>query len=195
MAITDMQAQPVELWLRSLPLAPRSKSEIRALMGRLFDCAMWRGDIPTQLNPMKLVRVRTRKPRSLTVEEFQKMLRHLPEPFRTLALVCACFGLRISECLGLKWGDVNWLDKTLSVQRGVVRNRIGDCKTVGSEQSLFTSPEMLDVLNTWRQRSQFASESDCIFALHRLNSADCHGRRTARVTHTRKPQPLRESGT
>src|SRR5271156_2860509 len=130
---------------------------------------LWRGDIPTQLNPMKLVRVpaaskRTRKPRSLTVEEFQKMLRHLPEPFRTVALVCACFGLRISECLGLKWGDVNWLDTTLSVQRGVVRNRIGDCKTVGSEQSLFISPEMLEVLKTWRQRSQFASESDWIFA-------------------------------
>jgi integrase len=138
-------------------------------MGRLFNCAMWRGDVPAQLNPMSLVRVpgaskRIRKPRSLTVEEFQKMLPHLAEPFRTIALVCACFGLRISECLGLKWGDVNWLDAKLSIQRGVVRNRIGDCKTIGSEQSLFISPEKLDVLKTWRQRSQFASESDWIFA-------------------------------
>ncbi|MBZ5550459.1 MAG: site-specific integrase [Acidobacteriia bacterium] len=167
--ITAMQAQPVELWLRSLPLAARSKSEIRALMGRLFDCAMWRGDIPTQFNPMKLVRVpgaskRTRKPRSLTVDEFQKMLPHLPEPFRTIALVCACFGLRISECLGLKWCDVDWLNTKLSIQRGIVRNRIGDCKTVGSEQSLFISPEMLDVLKTWRQTTQFAADSDWVFA-------------------------------
>ncbi len=169
MAITDLQAQPVELWLRSLPLAARSKSEVRALMGRLFDCALWRRDIPTQLNPMKLVRVpgaskRSRKPRSLTVEEFQKMLPHLPEPFRTVAIICACFGLRISECLGLKWGDVNWFDATLSIQRGVVRSRIDDCKTVGSEQSLFTSPEMLDVLKAWRQITRFASESDWVFA-------------------------------
>jgi integrase len=167
--ITAMQAQPVELWLRSLPLAARSKSEIRALMGRLFDCAMWRGDIPTQFNPMKLVRVpgaskRTRKPRSLTVDEFQKMLPHLSEPFRTIALVCACFGLRISECLGLTWGDVSWLDTKLSIQRGIVRNRIGDCKTVGSEQSLFISPEMLEVLKTWRQTTQFAADSDWVFA-------------------------------
>jgi integrase len=167
--ITAMQAQPVELWLRSLPLAARSKSEVRALMGRLFDCAMWRADIPTQLNPMKLVRIpgaskRTKKPRSLTVAEFQKMLPHLPEPFRTIALVCACFGLRISECLGLRWSDVDWLDAKLSVQRGIVRNRVDDCKTVGSEQSLFISPEMLDVLKNWRQRSRFASESDWVFA-------------------------------
>jgi integrase len=167
--IAALQAQPVELWLQSLPLAARSKSEIRALMGRLLACGMWRGDIQVQLNPMTLVRVpgaskRTRKPRSLTVAEFQKMLAELSEPFRTIALVCACFGLRISECLGLQWGDVNWLDAKLSIQRGVVRNRIGDCKTVGSEQSLFISPEMLAVLKTWRQRTQFASESDWVFA-------------------------------
>jgi integrase len=45
-----------------------------------------------------------------------------------------------------------------------VRNRISDCKTIGSEQSLFISPEMLDVLKTWRQITQFASESDWVFA-------------------------------
>lgn len=167
--ISAMQAQPVELWLRSLPLAARSKSELRALMGRLFDCAMWRGDIPTQINPMSLVRIpgaskRTRKPRSLTVEEFQKMLPHLAEPFRTIALVCACFGLRISECLALKWSDINWLDSKLTVERGIVRHRVGDCKTVGSEQAIFISPEMLGVLKSWRQITQFASESDWVFA-------------------------------
>jgi integrase len=167
--ITAMQAQPVELWLRSLPLAARSKSEIRALMGRLLACAMWRGDIPTQLNPMKLVRVpgaskRTRKPRSLTVEEFQKMLPHLSEPFRTIAIICACFGLRISECLALRWSDIDWLDSKLTVERGIVRHRVGDCKTLESEQAIFISPEMLGVLKMWRQITQFASESDWVFA-------------------------------
>ena len=68
---------------------------------------MWAGHVPVERNPMELVTVRgatkrTRKPRSLTVEEFQRFIRHLEEPFRTLALVCLCFGLRISECLALK---------------------------------------------------------------------------------------------
>ena len=45
---------------------------------------------------------RTRQPRSLTVEEFQKFVARLDEPFRLISLVCVCFGLRISECLGLK---------------------------------------------------------------------------------------------
>lgn len=44
------------------------------------------------------------------------------------------------------------------------RQRIGECKTIGSEQSLFISPEMLEVLKTWRQSTQFSSPNDWVFA-------------------------------
>jgi len=37
---------------------------------------------------------------------FRKFLAKLEEPFRSISLVSVCFGLRISECLGLKWSDV-----------------------------------------------------------------------------------------
>jgi integrase len=64
---------------------------------------------------MELVRVkgatkRMRKPRSLSVEEFRNLVERVEEPFRTIAVVCVCFGLRISECLALKWSDVNCLN-------------------------------------------------------------------------------------
>jgi hypothetical protein len=40
---------------------------------------MWRGDVPTQRNPMESVTIkggskRTSKPRSLTVDEFQRFV-------------------------------------------------------------------------------------------------------------------------
>lgn len=65
---------------------------------------MWRGDITTQRNPIELVTVkgatkRKRQPRSLIVEEFRAFAANLSEPFRTIALLCVCLGLRISECL------------------------------------------------------------------------------------------------
>lgn len=167
--VTDMQAQRVELWLRGLPLSPRSKSDIRALLRRLWDCAMWRGDIPTQRNPMELVRIpgaskRTRKPRVLTVDEYRTLLAGLREPFRTVALLGGCFGLRISECLGLKWGDVDWLGCSLRIQRGIVRNRVADCKTVGSERALPIDAAVLEQLKRWKTRSQFTAETDWVFA-------------------------------
>jgi integrase len=63
---------------------------------------MWRGDVPIQRNPMELVTIkgaskRMKRPRSLTVEEFQVLIEQLEEPFRTMALVCVCFGLRIQK--------------------------------------------------------------------------------------------------
>ena len=88
----------------------------------------------------------------------------LEEPIRTVALVCVSFGLRISEALALKWSDVDWLNGTLRVERGIVRQRIRSVKTAESEQKVSAGPEMLQVMNSWRQTTTFASESDWIFA-------------------------------
>src|SRR5437016_12283265 len=53
--LSDMQARPVELWLLSLNLSPKSKMHIRELLHGLWEYAMWRGDVVTQRNPMELV--------------------------------------------------------------------------------------------------------------------------------------------
>ena len=167
--ITDVQARPVELWLQSLALSPRSKSSIRGLLHLLLDYAQWRGDLTVQRNPMELVTIkgaskRTKKPCSLTVEEFQRFVPHLNEPFRTIALTCVCFGLRISECLALKWGDVDWLSGKLSIQRGIVRQRIGDVKTDYSQKAVTVSQPVIEVLKLWKQTTQFSAQEDWIFA-------------------------------
>ncbi len=167
--ITGLQARPVELWLRSLPIAPKSKAHVRALIKALWDYAMWRGELPVQRNPMELVRIvcaskRQRKPRSLTVEEFQKFVQQLEEPFRTMALVCVCFGLRISECLALKWSDVDWLNGRLSVERGIVRQNVGDVKTANSQKTMSIDAELLAILKAWKQASQFSAAEDWMFA-------------------------------
>lgn len=168
-SITDVQARPVELWLGSLALSPKSRVHIRGLMRVLWDYAMWRGDVPTQRNPMELVTIkgatkRIRKPRSLTVEEFQKFIQHLQEPFRTMALLCVCFGLRISECLALKWSDVDWLNARLRVERGIVRQQVNDVKTVNSERLMSIDGELLEVLKVWKQATQFGADDDWMFA-------------------------------
>jgi integrase len=167
--ITDMQARPVELWLESLTLAAKSRAHLRGTISILWDYAMWRGDVPTQRNPMELVTIkgaskRTRKPRSLTVEEFQQFVCHLEEPFHTISLVCVCFGLRISEALALKWGDVDWLNGLLRVERGIVEQKVDEVKTTGSRRALHITAEMLDTLKQWKQTIQFSAQEDWVFA-------------------------------
>lgn len=167
--ITALQARPVELWLQSLTLSPKSRVHVRGLLRYLWEFAMWRGDIPAQRNPMELVKIkgatkRTRTPRSLTVEEFQKFIQELEEPIRTIALVCVCFGLRISECLALKWSDVDWLNCKLRVERGIVRQTVDDVKTVYSERPMAIDKEMLEALKVWKLTTQFSGDDDWIFA-------------------------------
>jgi len=130
---------------------------------------MWSGTLEIGRNPVSLVRVqgatrRTRKPRSLTVEQFNALLAEVHEPFATIALLCACLGLRISEALALKWSDVDWLGSRLSIRRGIVEQIVDDCKTEGSEKTFVLSPELLARLKTRKLESTFGGPDDWVFA-------------------------------
>jgi integrase len=167
--ITDLQARPVELWLESLSLAPKSKVHIRGILSALWNFAMWKQDVPMQVNPISLVTIkgaskRIRQPRILTVEQFRLLISHLREPFGTMALMCVCFGLRISEALALKWADVDWLNGTLQVERGIVQQIVDDVKTDDSRRKLTFANDLLDVLKIWKQATQFSASEDWIFA-------------------------------
>jgi integrase len=167
--VNEVQPRPVELWLRQLKLSPKSKSHVRNMMHVLMEFAMWSGVLEIGRNPIELVVLkgatrRTRQPRSLTVEQFQKLIVQLKEPFRTMALVCVCFGLRISECLALRWSDVDWLDGKLRIERGIVEQNVDDVKTDGSRKSLNIDKELLELLKLWKQKTQFSSSEDWIFA-------------------------------
>jgi integrase len=168
--ITTVQARPVELWLQSLTLTPKSRAHIRGLLSILRDFAAWRGDVPMQRNPMELVTVkgpskRMRKPHSMAVEEFQKFIAQLRrEPFHTIALMCVCLGLRISECLGLRWSDVDWLNGKLTAERGIVRQHVDDVKTEMSQRQMSLDAGLPDILKAWKQTTQFSAQDDWVFA-------------------------------
>ncbi len=167
--IRDVQPRPVELWLRELALAPKSKTHVRSLMHGLVEFAMWAGLLDMSLNPISLVQNKgatrkVRKARSLTVEQFHALLKELHEPFATLALICVCLGLRISEALALRWSDVDWLEARLSIGRGIVEQIVDNVKTEGSAKTLSLASELLDRLKSWRQLSEFSGAEDWIFA-------------------------------
>jgi integrase len=109
---------------------------------------------------------RVRKPRSLTVEQFQQLLEILGKDicWRTMLLLAVSFGLRISEVLGLKWKDVDWLGKTLRIERGVVKQIVDDVKSSHSARVMVCADELLEVLKRWKQTTQFSEAEDWMFA-------------------------------
>jgi integrase len=92
------------------------------------------------------------------------LVSHLREPYNTIALLCVCFGLRISEALALKWTDIDWLNGTLRVERGIVQQVVDDVKTDDSRKTLTISDDLLGVLRGWKQATQFSGPEDWVFA-------------------------------
>jgi integrase len=162
--LTELKPDPVRLWLRDLPISPKSKRNVRGILGILWDYGMLKEIVPVGRNPMELVRIKgTKKTRTmlkdLTAEQFQALLKVLGEDvcLRTMVLVALSFGLRISEVLGLKWRDVDWLGKTLTIERGVVKQIVDDVKTEESARTMPIATDLLEVLMHWKQSSQFSS--------------------------------------
>lgn len=168
-AIQAVQPRPVELWLRSLRLSPKSKTHVRSLLHSLVEFAMWSGQLEISRNPISLVQNigatrRVRKARSLTVEQFHTLLRELHEPFATMGLLCVCLGLRISEALAIRWTDIDWLGSRLCIRRGIVEQVVDDVKTEGSAKTFTIAGQLLDRLKTWKQLTKFSEAEDWVFA-------------------------------
>jgi len=102
--LSAIRAVEVELWLRTLPLARASRAKIRNLMSVLFNHAR-RHDF-TDHNPITLVRQSAKRrtvPEVLLPSEINLLVPSLRDRERTLVLLAAGTGLRMSELFGLKW--------------------------------------------------------------------------------------------
>jgi integrase len=108
-------------------------------------------------NPMRLVAVKAglnEEPsikRILTPGEFQSILPHIPEPFRTMVVVAACLGLRVSEILGLQWGDINWDSLEVHIRRAVVLGTVGQVKTPKSKSRMPLDPDLASLLLEYKR--------------------------------------------
>ena len=147
---------PVEDWLRNLALAPKTKSHLRSLMHTIFECAQ-RWEL-VERNPIKLVRVkggtkRLKTPRVLLPEQFHSLLPLIREPYRTMVLIAGCLGLRVSEIVGLQWGDFDFPGLTLLIQRSVVHGRVGDVKTEYSRDRVPLDAAVVEALMLHKKQS------------------------------------------
>jgi integrase len=157
------QIKPLDVmdWLKTLKLAPKSKSHLKRMLHLLFEKAMLWGLVEVSRNPLELVRVkgsskRQTRPTMLTSEEFRKLAARLAEPYRVMATVAICTGLRISEVLALRWEHIDFAAGTMLVQQGVVNGRIGKTKTEASKDEIPLDEGFAEMLLDWRATKALA---------------------------------------
>jgi integrase len=155
----------VEEWLDSIKRARGTRAKIRNLMSAIFHHAMryeW-----VDNNPMKLVRQsakREKVPDVLELAELQLLLSKLSVRERTLALLDAATGLRVSELLALRWDDVDFENLELSVTRSIWHQVVGNCKTEASAKPVPIDDYMAEDLLSWRRQSPYPMGADWVFA-------------------------------
>jgi integrase len=96
---------------------------------------------------------RMTEPRYLAPEQVDSLLSGMTDTFRPVAATCALAGLRVSEALGLTWGDVDFNAKTITVteQLGTDGNRV-PTKTLSSRATVPLLPALERELKAHRSR-------------------------------------------
>ncbi len=168
-SITELKPREVQLWIESLALAGKTKGHLRGLLHNLYDFSMWSGVVSVDRNPLDLVRIRgaskrQHQPKTLTPEEFRSLCSHLGEPHRTMVVIQACLGLRVSELLALRWQDVDWNGQRINVEHGIVAQHLAATKTESSRRVMNLDASLAAALATWRRVTEFRAEGDWIFA-------------------------------
>ena len=163
--IDQVKPVAVEEWLDGIKRAKGTKAKIRNLMSAIYHHAMryeW-----IDRNPIQLVRQsakREKVPDVLELAELQLLLTKLDVRERTLVLLDAATGLRVSELLALRWGDVGFENLELSVTRSIWHQVVGDCKTEASAKPVPLDSYMAEDLLRWRGQSPYPMDDDWVFA-------------------------------
>ena len=168
--ITPMDIQKFLVFLRTeyksptgKPLAPKTTHHLYATLNLIFGYAEKQEIIAK--NPMRKVNA-PKKPKkpvdALTPEQatrFFELLPSLPLDFHCMLLLLATTGIRRSECVGLKFKDIDFKNCTLHVERGGSYTSatgviISSPKTINSIRTIPLVPNTAHVLQQLKQQMQ-----------------------------------------
>jgi integrase len=138
---------------------------VRSFLSGVFTYCKQEG-ILDGVNPMQGVRVKGRpsKPQMpvYSVSEISDALHQLTEPARTVWIVAAFSGLRVSELRGLRWGDFD--GESLHVTRSIWRTHVNAPKTSESEAAVPVLAAIARLLEEHREHCKNPTADSYIFA-------------------------------
>jgi integrase len=144
------------------------------MLYRLFECAMKRGWLEAQRNPMSLVRVKGRnrvvEKVVLTPEQMAIVRQNLEHPILLMSELACYLGLRICEVLGLMWEDFDHAGRTISIRRSAVDGYVADVKTEASRDVIPLSGEFISFILRWQQIAPLSADG-WMFPEHRHRQA------------------------
>ncbi len=164
--IRTLQIQKFVLEKMDSGLGWESADLFRNLLSKTFTMARkwgyFAGDNPaTDVELPEKIPVREK--RVLQPEQIRQLLQQTEEPYRTMILTGVHTGLRIGEILGLRWQDVDFGQRKLTVAQAIYRGTVGTPKTKGSKRSVPLSERLLAALASHYSRSKKKDGPQLVF--------------------------------
>ena len=148
-------------------------SKVKMVMGQVFDHADIH-DLETCRNPVSKVCIpgsedEDQEVRILQPEVTWQIVLRLQDPEKTLVVLIAATGVRISEALALQWRHVRFEAHTIRIEQAF---RLSEITTTGTKSSKANVPmceALAESLRNWRSQSPYHRENDFVFPSDRLN--------------------------
>ena len=117
-----------------------------------------------------------------TVQKLVTALEEESIKYETYFKLVIATGMRRGECCGLQWSDINWRERSIHIQRNVVKVTgeeiiVKETKTSSGDRYVYFSPEMESLLREYRRECEWETEAhderkltddDYIFRRHGL---------------------------
>lgn len=110
-------------------------------------------------NPMVSVRCRTTsdyEALTITPQQAFSIWQKLPQVESLLVLLAASTGLRISECLGLQWANVDFTRGRIYIRKTWTQCGVGDPKTKASRATVPLHPLVSECMRQWQADTMYA---------------------------------------
>jgi integrase len=185
--LCDLGTAEIQMWVTQKAkagLAWNTVKNLRNLASRILRTAVeWRLVSSNPAHGVRLpARQLSRPPRIITIEQFRSLLAALPEPVRTMVLLCGFTGVRAGELLALRWRHIDVERGVLQVRESVHRGGFGPPKTRNSVRDLPLGNVALAALLEHRKRSRQGRPEDLIFP-SRKGTALCRDNLLKRIVY------------
>jgi integrase len=115
------------------------------------------------LEPHERPKAQERERRTVTEDEFQRLLDHSYTGHRLPFLTLWASGLRIGELCGLQWGDVDLATGILHVRRQVTEGKVRPLKTAAAYREVPIPDALVAELRRHKLASSWSSDTDPVF--------------------------------
>ncbi len=151
--LTDIKVTDINEWKNLLyhkkGLSSKRVNEIKKVLGTILKDAFQ--DELIHSNPVsksKSLPIHSSKEiEPFSIDEISKILESCKGQDRNIISLLFFTGMRTGECIGLKWSDINFTQRTINIQRTIGRGKIGPHKTKSSVRTIDLTDKMMKILS------------------------------------------------